>query len=74
MGDMVPRKQLVNQALVGGGGIIGGIVAISISGILGKIPILGWLLGPVLGIGGLALLGLGGFALYKFIKNMSKRM
>ena len=74
MGDLVPRKQLVNQALVGGGGILGGIVVLSLSGFLGKIPLLGWILGPILGIGGLALIVIGGFALYKFIRNMSKRM
>jgi hypothetical protein len=115
MGDIVPRKTLVNQLLVGAGGIIGGIVTFALGGmgipgiILGGIaavlgisgafskdnklpgyiaagagivvilanlhfPILGGLSGFLLGAGGIALLALGGFSLFKFIKNMMKRM
>jgi hypothetical protein len=111
MGDLVPRKTMVNQFLVAAGGIAGGIVTLAVAGwgfipglivggiiglavtssqenrmaglvalgagalvILSKIPILNLLATPLLVIGGIGLIALGGFSLFKFIKNMMKRM
>jgi hypothetical protein len=114
MGDLVPRKTLVNQLLIGAGGIIGGIVTMSLAGlgflpgiivggiiaviglaattseqnrlaglaaagagaliVLSKIPIFNLIATPLLWIGIIGLFGVGVYSLFKFIKNMAKRM
>jgi hypothetical protein len=52
MGDIVPRKTLVKQALQGAGGIVGGIALIALSGLGG---IAGWIVGGVIAALGLLL-------------------
>ncbi len=51
MGDLVPRKTLVNQFLVAAGGIAGGIVTLAVAG-AGFIP--GLIIGGIIGVIGLA--------------------
>jgi hypothetical protein len=114
MGELVPRQKMVNQFLVGAGGIVGGIVTLAVAGwsfipgliiggiigvvglaitakkenrvpgliavgagalvILSKIPIFNLLASPLLWIGGLGLLALGGYSIFKFVQNLVKRM
>jgi hypothetical protein len=71
--EMVPRNEMTKQAMRGAVGVGGGIVALIVGGVLTPIPLLGWILGGLLGIGGVGMIIYGGFSLYKFIKNMQKR-
>lgn len=52
MGDLVPRKQLVKQGMMGIGGIVGGAVLLVLSGLSGPV---GWIIGGVLALVGLGL-------------------
>ena len=115
MGELVPRKTLVKQALKGIGGIGGGIALLVLSGATGifgfviggivtviglavstskedrlagaittgagaltlisaaQLPILAGIAGPLMWIGGGALLISGVFSLINFIKNLNAR-
>ncbi len=53
MGDMVPRKQLVNQGSKGLGGIVGGTVLLVLTSITAPIPSL--IVGGIIGLVGLAM-------------------
>ena len=50
MGDLVPRKELVKQGMMGIGGIVGGGILLLLAGISGPA---GWIVGGLLTIVGL---------------------
>ncbi len=50
MGDLVPRKELVKQGMMGIGGIVGGGILLLLTGISGPA---GWIVGGLLTIVGL---------------------
>lgn len=56
MGDLVPRKEMVNQGVKGVGGVAGGVALLIVKGLLfslGLVP--GLIIGGVLTLGGLAI-------------------
>ncbi|MBN1696040.1 MAG: hypothetical protein JW881_00885 [Spirochaetales bacterium] len=113
MGELVPRQQLVKQAMVGVGGIGGGIILLALGGVgfwpgiiiggligivglamaaskkdkgaglivagggivyaLSRLPFLKPIAGFLLGAGGIALIAVGAYSAYKFIKNLNAR-
>ena len=50
MGDLVPRKELVKQGMMGIGGIVGGGILLILSGVSGPA---GWIIGGLLTLVGL---------------------
>jgi len=50
MGDLVPRKELVKQGMMGIGGIVGGAILLILSSVSGPV---GWIVGGLLTLIGL---------------------
>ncbi len=56
------------------GGIAGGIGLFVVAALVNLIPVVGGLGSTLLKLGGVALLGLGGYNVYQFIRNLRRRM
>lgn len=56
------------------GGIAGGIGLFVVAALVNLIPVVGGLGSTLLKLGGIGLLGLGGYNIYQFIRNLRRRM
>ena len=74
MSDIVPREKVSQQGVRAAGGVVGGLALLLIGSLAGLLPVLGGLLKTLLVLGGVGLLGFGGFNLVQFIRNLRRRM
>ena len=56
------------------GGIAGGIGLFVVAALVDLVPVVGGLGSTLLKLGGIGLLGLGGYNVYQFIRNLRRRM
>ena len=74
MSDIVPREKVSQQGVRAAGGVAGGIAVLLLGSLVGLLPVLGGVLKALLSIGGIGLLGFGGYNLFQFIRNLRRRM
>ena len=74
MSDLVPREKVTQQGVRAVGGIAGGIGLFVVAALVNLIPVIGGLGSTLLKLGGIGLLGLGGYNVYQFIRNLRRRM
>ena len=74
MSDIVPREKVSQQGVRAAGGVAGGIAVLLLGSLAGLLPVLGGVLNALLSIGGIGLLGFGGYNLFQFIRNLRRRM
>ena len=75
MSDIVPREKVSQQGVRAVGGVAGGLALLLLLGPLaGLLPVLGGVLKTLLSLSGWGLLGVGGYNLVQFIRNLRRRM
>jgi hypothetical protein len=72
--DLVPREKVTQQGVRAVGGLAGGVGLFVVAALVDLIPVVGGLGSALLKVGGIGLLGLGGYNLYQFIRNLRRRM
>ena len=74
MSDIVPREKVSQQGVRAALGIAGALALLLLGPLVGMLPLVGGVLKTLMSIGGIGLLGFGGYNLFQFIRNLRRRM
>ena len=74
MSEIVPREKVSQQGVRAAGGVAGALALLLLGPVAGMLPVVGGVLKTLMSIGGVGLLGFGGYNLFQFIRNLRRRM